>query len=332
MRIAVSGFRHGHMVGIARQVRRHRDLAVVAAVEAEPHTCADYLSAAELQVTHHSLDDVLRSVDFDILALGDVYARRGAQVIKALEAGKHVISDKPLCTRLDEAQRIEELAQAGNLSVFVWLSLRYEAAWQTTRRQVQAGEIGEVVTVYATGPHSLAYKTGRPDWYFEPGEHGGIINDLMIHAIDALPWLTGKALVEVVAARAWNAGLAEVPFFQDASQVMLKLENGAGVVAECCYSAVLGHSHPWVFDFWGTKGRLLLDGAKGITLQLPDEPERHIEATADVATDPLGDMLAEIRGEISGAPVLTTKECLASTRQALLVQKAADEGQTQVQI
>jgi predicted dehydrogenase len=320
------------MVGITRRIQNHPDLDIVAVVEAEPHACAEYLSAAGVQVTYHSLDDVLDSLDFDILALGDVYARRGAQVIKGLEAGKHIISDKPLCTRVEEADRIEELAQARNLSVFVWLSLRYEAAWQTARRLIRTGEIGEIGTAYATGPHSLAYKAGRPDWYFEPGQHGGIINDLMIHAIDALPWLTGKRLVEVIAARAWNARLPEAPFFQDASQVMLRLENGAGVTVDCSYKTVPGHSHPWVFDFWGTKGRLLLDGAKGITLQLPHQPERRVEGTVDVETDPLEEMLAEMRGNLPSAPILTTRECLRSTRQALLVQQAADQGQTCVRI
>lgn len=332
MKVAISGFRHGHVVGMTRLIREHPDLEIVAVAEEDPQACADYLSRADVAVTHPDFDSVIRGVDFDILAVGDVYAKRGRQVIRALEAGKHVISDKPLCTRLDECGRIRDLARAHGLAVFVWLSLRYEPAWQTARRLILAGQIGEVVSVYAAGPHRLAYRAGRPDWYFAPGQHGGIINDLMIHAVDATGWLTGQPIVEIVAARAWNAGLPQVPFFQDASQALLRLGNDAGVVLDCCYKAVAGHAAPWVFDIWGATGRLRLHGGAGIALQLPDEPQQRIEATPDSAATPIAEFVAEIAGRSSAAPVLTTEESLESSRQALLVQQAADEGRTHVTV
>src|SRR5262249_22443299 len=58
-----------------------------------------------------------------------------------------------------------------------------------------------------------------------------------VHAIDAIPWLTGRTITQVVAARAWNARLPQHPNFQDAAQIMLKLDNGGGVMGDLSYLA-----------------------------------------------------------------------------------------------
>src|SRR5581483_4595745 len=91
-------------------------------------------------------------------------------------------------------------------------------------------------TIHVTAQHPLLLDK-RPAWYFEPGKHGGTINDIAIHATDLIPWLTGRKLVEVVAARAWNARLPQFPHFQDAAQFMLKLDNSGGVMADVSYLA-----------------------------------------------------------------------------------------------
>jgi predicted dehydrogenase len=61
---------------------------------------------------------MLDEVEVDIVAVGDYYGVRGERVIAALERGKHVIADKPLCTSLAELDRIEQLAAEKGLSVF----------------------------------------------------------------------------------------------------------------------------------------------------------------------------------------------------------------------
>ncbi len=75
----------------------------------------------------------------------------------------------------------------------------------------------------------------RPAWYFEPGKHGGTLNDIGVHAIDLIPWMTGRSIVEVTAARAWNARVPQFPAFQDAGQMMLKLDNGGSVMGDVSY-------------------------------------------------------------------------------------------------
>lgn len=326
MKVAICGFRHGHMVSLTKHIQEHPDLEIIAVAEAEPDACRDYLNKAGLEVTHPDADALLADAEFDILAVGDYYAARGQVAIKGLEAGKHILADKPLCTKLEEAQTIRRLAELKGLSVFVALTNRYRASWQTARRLLREGAVGKVCSIVALGHHPLSYGAGRPGWYFERDKHGGTLNDILVHGLDGFEWLTGDPVTDVVAARNWNAGLPDVPVFQDAAQAMLKLANGAGVLADVSYKAPHGHPSPWVLHFWGTEGSLTVVQTGGVTLRLHNEPEKDVPETLDIESDCVQDLVKEINCAKEEL-VLTTQESLRATEMALKVQDAANRGQ-----
>lgn len=332
MRVAVSGFKHGHICTVIDQVKANPELEIVAATEEYPQKYKDYIDATGVQITHADWRKMIDDVDFDVLIIGDAYAQRGAQVIRALEAGKHILTDKPLCCSLEELEQIRRLGQSKRRSVIVGLENRYRPCWQTAKRLIASNEIGQLSSIAVFGHHPLNYKTGRPDWYFEPGMHGGIFNDLLIHAVDGLEWMTNLQISEIIAARAWNSELPQVPFFQDAGQVMLKLEKDVGVIADCSYKTPEGHSSPWTFYFWGTEGMLKLTTKDKIIIQRHMEPEKEIVPTLQNKTTLINDLLADINSDSAYSAILTTEECLASTYKTLLVQEAADKDRTKVPI
>ncbi len=330
MKVAVCGFRHMHMCQIVSLVQEHPRLELAAVAESDPESCRAELERAEVEVTHRSIDAMLDDADCDIVALADVFAARGAQAIKALKAGKHVVSDKPLCTSLAECDEIIRLSREKKRSVIVQLTMRYEAEWYTARRALLDGMVGEVATVAVFGRHCLNYNEGRPAWYFEPGLQGGTLNDLAVHAIDGLEWMTGLRIDEIVAARAWNQELADVPSFQDSAQAMLRLDNGAGVIMDCSYKAPKGHSEPWLLQFHGPKGELTVSCPGKVSVRLRKEPARDLELV-EAPTTYIDDLVNEIEG--SGASqVLTTEDSLRASRTSLLIQKAADEGRAHLRV
>ena len=102
IRFAFVGFRHGHIFGLVRAVQEHAETEVVAACE-EDGTTREVLAEDELiKITHDSFGSMLAEVDCDVVAVGDYYTKRGGLMIAALKAGKHVISDKPICTSVEE--------------------------------------------------------------------------------------------------------------------------------------------------------------------------------------------------------------------------------------
>ena len=328
MRLAFIGFRHGHVMGLYKGAVAHAGVDVVAACEEDPQAAATLRAAGAVTLTHERMDDVLHDVDCDAVAIGDYFARRGEIAIRALEAGKHVIADKPICTRLDELEKIGHLAAGKGRAVGCLLDLRDTAVFRTMRRIIREGSIGEVQTVLFTAQHPLMFGT-RPGWYFEPDKHGGTINDIAVHATDLIPWLTGREIVDVIAARAWNARLPQHPHFQDAAQVMLRLDNNGSAFGDVSYLSPdeLQYTAPqyWRVTCHGTDG--VVEAAyNSKSVGLAGRGDKSVREMALDSAKPDGCLEAfmnEIAGRIEPG-TLTTAEVLRASRVALLAQQVAD--------
>ena len=330
VRVAFIGFRHGHINSLYELLRAREDVEIVAACEED---AAARAACAEkgVAITHDSYAAMLADVDCDVVACGDYYGIRGERLIAAMEAGRHVVADKPVCTRLDELDRIEALSNEKSLCVSCMLDLGLAPQFQTLRRVLSEGLLGDVHVIHFNGQHPLNYGK-RPGWYFEEGKHGGTINDLAIHAIDAIPWMTGRAITEVLAARVWNARLPEHPHFQDGAVMMAGLDNGGVVTGDVSYLAPeeRGYSLPsyWRFDIAGTNGHAETSSkADNVTLYLKGSQDPRVEPL-----DPgrpggyWDDFVAEMRGAPNREGIHTAR-VIQSTRTALGVQRAGDTGE-----
>jgi predicted dehydrogenase len=332
IRFAFAGFRHGHIFDLLTGVLANPELSVVAACEEDAETRNALKSRNDLTITHDNFEKMLCDVECDVIAIGDYYTRRGRLAIRTLETGRHIISDKPLCTTLEEYQTINDLARSRGRVVGCQFDLRSSGIMNTARRLIQAGELGPIHTVAFSGQHPLLLGS-RPAWYFQPGCHGGTINDIAIHAMDTIPWLTGRKIVAVTAARAWNAKTPSHPHFQDSAQLMLQLDNQGGVLGDVSYLAPdgCGYAVPqyWRFTIHGSNGVLeMAHGSKTVLIAThPDKEPRCVEAEPNLTRVYLADFLAQVKGEKQNVS-LTTDAVLAATRLALLTQRAADNNQT----
>jgi predicted dehydrogenase len=328
MRLAFIGFRHGHIMGLYKGALSHPGVKVVAACEEDPQAAAALRAGGAVQLTHERMDDVLRDVECDAIAVGDYFARRGAIIIRALEAGKHVIADKPICTRLEELEQIERLAATQKRCLGCLLDLRDTAVFRTMRRLIREGSIGEVHTVLFTAQHPLMLGT-RPAWYFEPGKHGGTINDIAVHGIDLIPWLTGRSIVEVTTARVWNARVPQHPQFQDAAQVMLRLDNNGSAFGDVSYLSPddLGYTAPQYWRVTCHGGEGMIEAAYNSTsVSLAgrgDKTPRAIPLDPAAPNGCLEAFMKEIEGKAEPG-ALTTADVIRASRQSLLAQQAAD--------
>ncbi|HPA17955.1 MAG TPA: Gfo/Idh/MocA family oxidoreductase [Verrucomicrobiae bacterium] len=326
LHVAFAGFRHGHIFDLLERCRTHAGVEVVAM--GEENYDASLMPSKNLEATHSDIAAMIARSGCNAVAIGDCYGRRAAIAIAALRAGKHVISDKPLCISLKELETIRGLAANGGPRVGVMFDLRDSAAMRTLREVVRAGRIGEPQTVCFAGQHPLLLGT-RPSWYFEPGMHGGTINDIGVHAIDLIPWLTGKAIEGVVGARAWNAKAKAFPHFRDCAQFQLRLAGGGGVIGDVSYLGPdgCGFKLPnyWRVTVHGTAGFAETSyGADAVRVAGDDakEPES-VLLSAGRPGGYLEDFLADIAG--SPAPDgLTTTSVFEATRWALETQRLAD--------
>lgn len=335
VKFAIVGFRHGHINDIVKRLKEREDTDLVAVCEEHEPTRKQLLESGEFDHVYSSYTQMLDEVECDAVAVGDYFAIRGARAIEALKRGKHVISDKPFCTTLEELDEIEKLAGEKNLTLGCMLDVRSNGALRRIRRMIAEGELGDIIAVSFGGQHPLLYGT-RAEWFFEEGKHGGTINDIAIHAIDFVPWITGLEFTTVNAARNWSARLPEVPHFKDAAQMMMTLSNNAGVLGDVSYAAPDSHGYSfplyWRVTIWGDEGVAEFEiNSPTFTLYKNGEKEgREVEPDESAPGEYLNAFLQGIGGATETA--LTTAEVLRSSRVSLKTQQAADENLTNVDL
>lgn len=258
LKFAFAGFRHPHAFALLERVRATPGAQIVGAWE--PDEASRIAAKARgMACECPSLEALLFDTGCDVVVVGDAYGRREAEVLQALRAGKHVLSDKPFCTTQEGLDAIRtECARPHAPCLGCMFDLGTTPAMTTARSLVAQGQLGELQSIQFNGMHPLNYHDGRPDWYFEAGLHGGTLNDLASHAFDYLPRLANSPVAKILFAHADNVGFPQCPHFQNVAQVVFQLEDGAVVSGDVSYTAPKGTAFTlpsyWRFVVTGTRG------------------------------------------------------------------------------
>ena len=284
-----------------------------------------FASRHGIPLVFDDLDAFLSSDAFDAVYIASPNFLHESQAVRALRAGKHVIADKPLTTSLEELDIIEREAKNRGKTVSCMFTMRYDSKINGAKRLFESGALGEIAAVSFGGQHPLQYGR-RPSWYFEENMHGGVINDIAIHGIDALDYAFGIKARKINAARCWNKLAASEPNFLDCAQLMLTAENGAGVIADVSYAIPDGVEfnlpYYWQFYIWGTKGVLSFSHRQEGVYYLAGDPQPHALEEVGVG-EYLDDLLKVIRGDRD--VILPMGDVIASTRKTLEIQSHADK-------
>lgn len=323
MKILFNGFRHGHINTLYKKVSDSDIAEIAGCIESDTSARLNAEKTLGAVFSDVEYDEWLKS-DIDAVAVGNAYGDRGQVIIKALEAGKHVIADKPVCISLDELEKIQELSLEKNLKIACMLDLRYLPQSLKAKEILDSGVMGKIRNVSFNGQHCIDYEH-RPSWYFEEGMHGGTVNDLAIHGIDLVRMMSGCDFVKTDGARVWNSYASKHPYFKDSAMFMARLENGAGVMADVSYSApsqVFTMPVYWQFMFWCDNGLLTFNYVDGkVTLYKEGSTAPEVIECFDTPCDYLTEFVCEIRSDSRKM----TDNVISSTRTALLIQREAEQ-------
>jgi len=145
-------------------------------------------------------------------------------VVTALEAGKHVLVEKPLTAGpdLEETDRVLDLAERqGCILMLAWVE-RYDARCSRVKRAIDEERLGKIVSIFIRRNGWRRYfrkpRFQQHPWIWEPG----------VHSLDLLLWLAGERPLEVYAC---GGKMAETGL-EDTFWVMTRFESGAVGVIE----------------------------------------------------------------------------------------------------
>lgn len=222
-------------------------------------------AAANGIATYHAdyrrmLED--RSVEAVVVGLPNL--RHAEVVLAALEAGKHVVVEKPLCTSLDDADEIVALAAAKRLAVGYAEELCFCPKLMRARALAEAGAVGRVFQVKQIEAHAGPYS----DWFFDAElAGGGALMDMGCHSIEYARWMYGKAPVRRVTARMASYLHAERGSgVEDHVTLLLEWDGDRSALLESGWTLHGGMESKARIQ--GTKGVLDVDllGSSGLTL------------------------------------------------------------------
>ncbi|MCU6339777.1 Gfo/Idh/MocA family oxidoreductase, partial [Enterobacter quasiroggenkampii] len=121
--------------------------------------------------------------------------------IAALEAGKHVLVEKPLCMTVEEALAVQEAQKKSGKTLQIGYVRRYGTNTRVLKKFIDEGELGEIYYAKA----SCIRRLGNPGGWFSDKERsgGGPLIDIGVHVIDLCWYLMGKPKVKSVSGNAY---------------------------------------------------------------------------------------------------------------------------------
>ncbi|MHC4993061.1 MAG: Gfo/Idh/MocA family protein [Planctomycetota bacterium] len=186
--------------------------------------------------------EVLQDPGIDVVVVASFDDAHAAQVLAALEHGKHVFVEKPLCLRPDDAREIAETLRARpRQRLGCNLVLRRSPRFRRVRRMIGAGAFGTLFHVEADYLYGRLHKLtdgwrGRTPGY-------SVMLGGGVHMVDIVTWLAGARVVEVTACANGIASRQSGFPGPDLSVALLRLEQGMTAKVAANFGCVLPHQH-----------------------------------------------------------------------------------------
>lgn len=201
--------------------------------------------------------------------------------IAALEAGKHVLCEKPIALNAGEATRMLAAAERRPAQV-AWVDheLRFEPNRRKARDLIRDGAIGELrhlelsLKPYRRGDGRLQASAAPWGWWYDATRGGGLLGAVGSHLIDLCRYWCGAEITDVAGrvatfgpSRPDGAGVLHPATSDDFASFVLRFANG--VVATLTLSAAAHHGPGHLAQVSGSDGTLVLTGETGLQIGRP---------------------------------------------------------------
>lgn len=153
-------------------------------------TATAFAEAHGIERAHGDYAALAADPDIDAVYVGGLHPVHAPQTIMFLEAGKHVLVEKPLALNRGEADAMVAAARANDRFLMEALWMRFNPVQVEAMRRIAAGEIGEVRRVVADFSFAMPHD---PDHrLLDPAKGGGAMLDLMIYPLHLAWWALGE--------------------------------------------------------------------------------------------------------------------------------------------
>jgi predicted dehydrogenase len=262
--VGVIGTGFGRAVHIPGFQLHHRT-QVVAVYHRNLEKAREIAQTQDIPQTCQTVEEIVALPEIDAVSIATPPFLHYEMAKIALEAGKHVLLEKPTTLTALEAKELYHLAAANGVVVAMDFEYRFVPAWQRLSELLVEGYVGNPRLVKIDWLMSSRANPDRPwNWYAQKDKGGGALGALGSHTFDYIAWLFGS--VRRLSAKL-NTSIVERPDpteggklkpvdADDTCSIMLELANGTPVHVSISSVAYGGRGH-WV-EVYGSSGSLVL--------------------------------------------------------------------------
>jgi predicted dehydrogenase len=264
------------------------------------------LPAAEKRAAEYKINRVIPTVEellhdeqIDAVIVGVPNKWHAPIAVQAMQAGKHVIVEKPMGINSEAAKEIVRAQQETGKVVAVGHQMRWQPQFQGVKKQVEAGALGNIYNA-KTGWFRRKGIPGWGSWFTQKAESGGgPLIDIGVHMLDLALWLMGNPKPVSVYGTTYAAfgpekkgigswgtpnwdGVYDV---EDLATALIKMDNGATLSLEVSWAVNMASDNQPFVHLMGTEGGASIVGDKGtlltetfdqaidVDVKVPSEPE-----------------------------------------------------------
>lgn len=326
---------------------------LLACCDEVPERAQEFATKFNIPRVYTHADELLADAEIDAVSICTPSGMHADMVMRASDAGKHAMTEKPMDITLPKIDAMIETTRRNGTKLAVIFQRRTSPLWRKVRETVQEGKLGRMLL----GDAYLKYY--RSQEYYNSGawrgtwalDGGGALMNQGVHLVDQLQWVMGP--VETIFSFADH--LAREIEVEDTTVSALKFASGAFGTLEGTTS-VIG-SAEWERDaegrvnvtkwggmdhrleFHGDRGTIMVDGERIVKWVVPGEPEPDLsggDGVGSAASDPkaigmrghiiqLQDFVDSIRED--RAPMVTGEDGRAAVEIILAVYQSARTGQ-----
>lgn len=200
------------------------------------------------------IDTMLAEADMDAVDICTMHNQHAKHTLAALDAGKHVLLEKPMGCSLAECVRMVESAEKAGLTFMVAQCQRYMPTYRSVRKLITSGALGEIRAVRFDSMQDIPTFAPNGHWLCEGDKAGGgIVISVSVHRIDLMRFLVGDIV------RVTGVARNTTPMFTHGAENfacgLLEFANGA--IGEM-FGTYTGFRMPWgeQFMIFGDNGTI----------------------------------------------------------------------------
>ncbi|WP_419875182.1 Gfo/Idh/MocA family protein [Candidatus Pristimantibacillus sp. PTI5] len=230
------------------RLMRMKGVRITAVCHPEREKAAALAEMAQARI-YESYNEMIARPDIDIICVTLPTYLHKEYVRMALEAGKHVICEKPLTLTEEDCWELIETSRAKGVKLCVAHVVRFFPEYKDARLRLRSGEVGAVKSVRTI---RASLMPAENSWFLDKRKSGGVVFDLMIHDIDYVLWLLGDQITHIRAEIIAREGMEQ-------ALAWLYYADGTKVSLEAVWGASDFHAG---FDMTGEQGVLSIGGVK----------------------------------------------------------------------